>query len=144
MVSSSGGQDDTQSARLHAPALRGRRKKGAATRALATTWRWVEGRREQVGGVCRTQCQSHAFFFLSFSCSGVHGVDRVLALNAQTGGFADVPARKGGCQRDEDALWEDADVRIHISSYQGGFRVHSGTGEAGGTYCYYVILSGGW
>jgi hypothetical protein len=66
MVSSSGGHGHAQSARLHAPALRGRRKKGAAMRALAATWRWVEGQREQVGGVCRTQCQSHACFSQSF------------------------------------------------------------------------------
>jgi hypothetical protein len=44
--------------------------------------------------VCRTQCQSHVSFFSEFSCNGVHGLDSVLVLRAQTRGFADVPILK--------------------------------------------------
>ena len=103
MVSSSGEHDHTQSARLHAPALRGRRKKSAAMRALATTWRCGGGPGASWWGV-QDAMPIPCVLFSEFSCSGVHGVHRVLALSAQSGGFADVPARKGGCQRDEDAL----------------------------------------
>jgi hypothetical protein len=83
--------------------------------------------------------------FSEFSCNGVHGLDSVLVLRAQTRGFADVPTRQEVvrqmrmcCARPDKYVYIYR-ITKGLLGLQGPRRERSG----GGT-CHYVMLSSGW